>query len=111
MGRVTRSTVSVLVDDLPAPAAEDGKVSYVPWKEADLERLTALVKNAIGYNAARGDTVTVVNSPFLEEHMDPIEPVPFWTQTVVHRRREESGRRPARAGAGAGSACGRSIAI
>ncbi len=81
VGRVTRLTVSVLVDDLPAPAAEDGKVSYVPWKEADLERLTALVKNAIGYNAARGDTVTVVNSPFLEEHMEPVEPVPFYTQT------------------------------
>lgn len=81
VGRLTRLTVSVLVDDLPAPAAEDGKVTYVAWKEADLERLTALVKNAIGYNAARGDTVTVVNSPFLEEHSDPIEPVPFWTQT------------------------------
>ncbi len=80
VGRVTRLTVSVLVDDLPAPAAEDGKVTYVAWKEADLERLTALVKNAIGYNAARGDTVTVVNSPFLEEHQEPIEPVPFWTQ-------------------------------
>ena len=81
VGRVTRLTVSVLVDDLPAPGAEDGQVTYVPWKEADLERLTALVKNAIGYNAARGDTVTVVNSPFLEEHMEPVEPVPFWTQT------------------------------
>jgi flagellar M-ring protein FliF len=81
VGRVTRLTVSVLVDDLPAPGAEAGQVTYVPWKEADLERLTALVKNAIGYNAARGDTVTVVNSPFLEEHLDPVEPVPFWTQT------------------------------
>lgn len=80
IGRVTRLTVSVLVDDLPAPGAEEGKVSYVPWKEADLERLTALVKNSIGYNAARGDTVTVINSPFLEEHMEPVEPVPFWTQ-------------------------------
>jgi flagellar M-ring protein FliF len=81
VGRITRLTVSVLVDDLPAPGSEDGKVSYVPWKEADLERLSALVKNAIGYNAARGDTVTVVNSPFLEEHQEPVEPVPFYTQT------------------------------
>lgn len=81
VGRVTRLTVSVLVDDLPAPGAEAGQVTYVPWKDADLERLTALVKNAIGYNAARGDTVTVVNSPFLEEHLDPVEPIPFWTQT------------------------------
>jgi len=81
VGRVTRLTVSVLVDDLPAPGAEAGQVTYVPWKEADLERLTALVKNSIGYNAARGDTVTVINSPFLEEHQEPVEPVPFWTQT------------------------------
>jgi len=81
VGRITRLTVSVLVDDLPAPGAEAGQVTYVPWKEADLERLSALVKNAIGYNAARGDTVTVINSPFLEEHQEPVEPVPFWTQT------------------------------
>jgi flagellar M-ring protein FliF len=81
VGRVTRLTVSVLVDDLPAPATEDGKISYVPWKDQDLERLTALVKNAIGYSAARGDTVTVINSPFLEEHAEPVEAVPFWTQT------------------------------
>ncbi len=81
VGRINRLTVSVLVDDLPAPGAEAGQVTYVQWKEADLERLSALVKNAIGYNAARGDTVTVVNSPFLEEHQEPVEPVPFWTQT------------------------------
>lgn len=81
LGRVTRLTVSVLVDDLPSATTEGEKATYAPWKEADLERLTALVKNAIGYNAARGDTVAVVNSPFLEEHLEPIEPVPFWTET------------------------------
>jgi flagellar M-ring protein FliF len=80
VGRVARLTVSVLVDDLPVAGAEGDAAQYAPWKEADLERLTVLVKNAIGYNAARGDSVSVVNSPFQIEAHEPVEPVPFWAQ-------------------------------
>jgi len=81
VGRISRLTVAVVVDDQPGAAGENGQVTYAPWKAEDLERLSALVKNAIGYNAARGDTVTVVNSPFHEERAEPPEAVPFYAQT------------------------------
>jgi len=81
VGRISRLTVAVVVDDQPGAAAENGQVTYTPWKAEDLERLSALVKNAIGYNAARGDTVTVVNSPFREERAEVPEAVPFYAQT------------------------------
>jgi len=46
-----------------------------------IDRLTALVRDAVGFDAARGDTVNVVNSSFLGEKpaaAGELESVPFW---------------------------------
>lgn len=44
------------------PQGEEGKPG--PISEAELTRINALVKEAIGYNAARGDSVNILNSAF-----------------------------------------------
>src|SRR5688572_10045146 len=62
-GRVTRLSVAVLIDNLRTTAA-DGKVTETPVPPEQLDRLTALVRDAVGFDAARGDTVNVVNSSF-----------------------------------------------
>ncbi len=80
VGRITRLTVSVVLDDQAIPGKDGGETTYAAWDEAELERLAALVKNAIGYNAARGDTVSVVNRAFQIERFEPAEPVPFWVE-------------------------------
>jgi flagellar M-ring protein FliF len=79
-GRVTRLSVAVLIDNLRTTAA-DGKVTETPLPPEQLDRLTALVRDAVGFDAARGDTVNVVNSSFLgtpaiEE--GELESIPFW---------------------------------
>src|SRR5688572_17520394 len=79
-GRVTRLSVAVLIDNVRTTAA-DGKVTESPLPPEQLERLTALVRDAVGFDAARGDTVNVVNSSFLgtpaiEE--GELESIPFW---------------------------------
>jgi flagellar M-ring protein FliF len=79
-GRVTRLSVAVLIDNLRTTAA-DGKVTESPLPPEQLERLTALVRDAVGFDATRGDTVNVVNSSFLgtpaiEE--GELESIPFW---------------------------------
>ena len=79
-GVVKRLTVSVVVDDVPANDAKTGAVSYQPWTAAELERLQVLVKSAVGYDAARGDVVSVVNAPFVEIPEIPVEVPGFWTQ-------------------------------
>ena len=81
VGQVRRLTVSVVVDDLPVGTDTEGESQYEPWDQADLTRLSALVKNAIGYDPARGDMVSVVNSPFLEERVEEAPPTPFWAET------------------------------
>ncbi len=47
----------------------------VPLDPAELAKLNGLVKEAMGYSEARGDTLSVVNSPFTTEE---VEKQPFW---------------------------------
>jgi flagellar M-ring protein FliF len=66
-GTPQRLTVAVLLDDIASVDAQTGELVHEQWSEAELERLAALVRSAIGFEAARGDVVTVVNAPFVEE--------------------------------------------
>jgi flagellar M-ring protein FliF len=79
-GRVTRLTVAVLIDNLRTTAA-DGKVTETPLPAEQIERLSALVRDAVGFDATRGDSVNVVNSSFLGtpavEEGD-LESIPIW---------------------------------
>jgi flagellar M-ring protein FliF len=81
-GRVTRLSVAVLIDNLRTTDAE-GKVTETPLPAAQIERLTALVRDAVGFDATRGDTVSVVNSSFLGEAAiaaGEMETIPIWEQ-------------------------------
>lgn len=62
-GAIERITVSVMVDGSYV-AQGDGRSVYVPRTRAELERITRLVENAIGYDEARGDSVVVENLRF-----------------------------------------------
>ena len=81
VGEVKRLAVSVVVDDLPAVAAETGETAGEPWTEAELARLTTLVKSAVGFDETRGDVVSVINSPFYSAAPDVVDTLPFWTQS------------------------------
>ncbi|WP_084645170.1 flagellar basal-body MS-ring/collar protein FliF [Oceanobacter kriegii] len=79
VGRLNRLTVAVVVNDRESSNA-DGETVYIPWTENDLQRLEILVKDAVGFNAARGDSVNVINSPFMgKAELEMGEPE-FWTQ-------------------------------
>ena len=51
---------------------EDGE--RVPLDQALLDQVNALVREAIGFSAERGDTVQIINSPFVAPA--PMEPIP-----------------------------------
>ena len=80
-GRIRRVTAAVLVDHLATAAAAGSNAA--PQGRAlsaeELARIETLVQQAIGFDAARGDVVSVVNAPFargLDEA--PIEGPPLW---------------------------------
>ncbi|KEF31922.1 Flagellar M-ring protein FliF [Marinobacter nitratireducens] len=80
LGRVKRVTVALAVDDMKVVDPETGEVSYQPWPEQELQRLNMLVRDAVGYSAARGDSVTVMNTAFAPEEAVEFEAPGFWEQ-------------------------------
>jgi flagellar M-ring protein FliF len=69
-GRIKRLSVAVLVDGLYTKSA-DGKVSYSPRPQAQLDEIASLVRSAIGLDDGRGDQVHVANLPFAEASAAP----------------------------------------
>lgn len=77
---LNRLSVAVVVD-YRLQKAKKGKVERIPLEASEIERITALVKEAVGLNEARGDTINVVNTPFqLPEEVEPLPEVPLWEQ-------------------------------
>jgi flagellar M-ring protein FliF len=83
-GRLQRLSVAVLVDNM-RKTDKDGNTTEEPLTEEQVERLKTLVKDAVGFDEKRGDTVSVVNQGF---HTEPIsvpeiEKTPLLEQPIV----------------------------
>jgi len=75
-----RLSVAVVVDDI-AVNAGDGTVDTRERTPEEIERLTELVREAIGFDAERGDSVRVMNSSFLSpEPVADLPEIPVWEQ-------------------------------
>lgn len=97
-GKVRRVTVAVLVDNVPtvaAPppadaAAADANAAAVTAATTraltpeELTRIEALIKEAVGFSADRGDSVSVMNAPFVRPEGETALPdIPLWQQPWV----------------------------
>lgn len=69
-GAITRLSVAVLIDEKRI-TGEDGTVTSVKIPPEELEAIQKLVRDAVGYDEARGDTVSVSSMPFYQS--PPIE--------------------------------------
>ncbi|MDQ3057421.1 MAG: flagellar M-ring protein FliF, partial [Pseudomonadota bacterium] len=81
-GRIRRVTAAVLVDHVPRTGS-DGKVTLVPLDQSTLTRIESLVKQAVGFNEARGDSVSVMNAPFVQPEGAVEEELPLWQNPVL----------------------------
>ena len=77
VGTIQRLSVAVVIDDKRV-TADDGSVSKTPYSDEEIERFVNLVQETIGFDANRGDTVSVVNASFLEVEAPVVEEVPAW---------------------------------
>lgn len=78
-GTVRRLSAAVVVNHRSSTDAK-GKTTAVPLTDKELEQLTALVQQGIGFNAERGDLVKVINAPFRAEVPPQAEEAPMWKQ-------------------------------
>ncbi len=79
-GEVRRVNVAVLVNHRTTLDTKTGKPNTVPLPAEEMEKLTALVQEAVGFKKERGDSVRVVNIPFRAEPKTAPEAVPVWQQ-------------------------------
>lgn len=80
LGRLNRLTVAVVIDDKASINAETGELVRTPWTAEELQRLTILVRDSVGFSAARGDSVNVLNSPFSTVSESQSFDIPIWQQ-------------------------------
>jgi len=77
-GVVKRLSAAVVVNHKTETDAK-GKTTTVPLTDQQIERMTALVRETIGFSQERGDSVNLMNAPFAQEKITLPE-VPLWKQ-------------------------------
>lgn len=77
-GMVKRISAAVIINHQTSTDAK-GKTTTAAMSDAQLEKLTALVRETVGFSKDRGDSVNVVTAPFAKETVN-VAPLPFWQQ-------------------------------
>jgi len=78
---IRKLSVAVVVDDLVIQG-QDGQPQRTERTPEEIERLSQLVKEAIGYDGVRGDTVKIINSSFMApETLEELPEIPMWEQS------------------------------
>ena len=71
-GTITRVSVAVMVDgvykDVKLEGAEETTRQWAPREEEELKRFETLIKNVIGFNEKRGDSISMESFQFKEEN-------------------------------------------
>ncbi|OUR73971.1 flagellar M-ring protein FliF [Methylophaga sp. 41_12_T18] len=82
-GSVRKLSVAVLVDEHRSVDGE-GNVVSTPLTESEMTRINALVMEAIGFSTARGDSLNVVNAPFMvPAAVEALPELAIWQQPWV----------------------------
>ena len=75
---IKRLSAAVVVN-YQALAEEKGGATPKPLTPEQIEQMTGLVRETIGFNKERGDSVNLMNTPFLSSET-PAPAVPLWKQ-------------------------------
>lgn len=81
-GMIKRLNAAVVINYRTATDAK-GKTSTQPLSQDELDKLTALVQEAVGYDKNRGDSVRVINAPFQAPAEPQDDKLPLWQQPWV----------------------------
>lgn len=82
MGGIRRLSVAVVVNYKSRPG-KDGKPVATPLTDAEKTQISDLVKEAMGFNKERGDSINVVNSPFAGIEKEYLPELPLWQRPDI----------------------------
>ena len=80
-GNVKRLNAAVVVNHRSVTDSK-GKTTQVPLSTEELDKLTALVRESIGFKEERGDSVKVINAPFRVDVPTTVD-TPLWKQPEI----------------------------
>jgi flagellar M-ring protein FliF len=83
-GRIERVTAALLVDDAVVKTVRNGKTTFTKQKRSpdELKKIRELAEAAIGFDANRGDTLSVENMPFDANSAETDLPPVGWVTQV-----------------------------
>ncbi len=90
-GQIRRLTAAVVVNNRAA-AAGGGAAQSTPLSEKEIQNITALARDAMGFNTQRGDSLNVVNAAFSQPEFTPAEATPIWKQPDTVALAKEAGK-------------------
>lgn len=91
MGGLRRLSVAVVLN-YRTETGKNGKPSTRALTDAEKAQITDLIKEAMGFNKERGDSLNVLNSPFVTPEKEvPVEPV-YWKNPEYIAMAKEGGR-------------------
>ena len=99
VGSIRRLSVAVLINNRSITDTK-GKSTTKPFTPAEQAQLNNLVKNAMGFNAQRGDSLNLLNSAFNEFPDAALPEIPLWKQPEIIALVKELGKYLLMAGAG-----------
>jgi flagellar M-ring protein FliF len=76
-GTLKRVTAAVLINHRKSVDGE-GKVTYTPIAEAEMAQIQSLVREALGFNKERGDSLNIVNAPFSQDPVVAATEAVWW---------------------------------
>lgn len=82
VGAVKRLSVAVIINHRKE-VDKKGNSVLKPLPDAEMTKLTDLVKEATGYDQARGDSINVANSPFALVETETLPETPLWKNPVI----------------------------
>ncbi len=88
---IKRLSVAVVINH-KQETGKDGKTKFRALTDEEKTSITDLVKEAMGYNKDRGDTLNVVNSAFAQAAPAAIEELPLWKQPENIALAKDAGR-------------------
>lgn len=77
VGSIQRLSVAVVIDNKSTTAA-DGTIEKTAYSDEEIARFVRLVKETIGFDENRGDSVSVINTSFLQVEQEVIAEIPMW---------------------------------
>ncbi len=83
IGGIKRLSVAVVVNYAKVVDPSKKTVTYKPLAPNEIKQITDLVKDTMGFDATRGDTLNVVNTAFTAPAVEVIPPLPWYKQPEV----------------------------